>query len=205
MRNTTFIKSKRVIVGMAGLGVVAALGACSGVTASIDPAAAPVAPPTTQGASAPATTAASTPDAPAAAPESDGPIKMVIGKPITITQYDQQIGTIAVTSIKQVKPSNQFIAEAKHGAYWVVNVTYQATAKGMAPLSWDWKVKDGQGQEFDETCCIVDEPNLPSGELHVGEKATGTISFDAPKSGAHLIYKPMFSGASLATIPLVAS
>jgi hypothetical protein len=120
-------------------------------------------------------------------------------------QYDKQLGTVAVTSIKQVKPANSYMSEAKHGAYWVVNVTYQATAKGMSPLSWDWKVKDDQGQEFDETCCIVDAPSLPSGELHVGEKATGTITFDAPKSGAELIYKPMFSGASLATIPLMAS
>jgi uncharacterized protein DUF4352 len=206
MSNTTLVRARRVILGVVALGLVGALAACGTTTVSQDPAAAPVSAPTKPGDVGP-----TTPAAPAPAPTQDkpsGPMTIEIGKPLTITKNGKDAGTVAVTKVetmtgKQAKAINPFNDDPEHGIYWIVTLSYQATADGFSPGSWDWKVKDDQGQEYESAFIVTKKPDLPSGELHAGEKATGTIIYDAPKTGAHLIYQPMFAGASLATMPLV--
>jgi hypothetical protein len=203
--NTTI---KRVVLAAVAVGLVTALAACGTTTVTQDPNAKPVAPPTTQGVPAPAYTP---PPAPTPEPAEDkpaGPVKIEVGKPLTVTENGKPAARVAVTKVetmtgKQAKGINQFNDDPQHGIYFIVTLSYEAITDGFSPSSWDWKVKDDQGQEYKEAYVVTKKPDLPSGKLHAGEKATGTITYDAPKSGAHLIYQPMFSGASLGSMPLV--
>jgi hypothetical protein len=180
---------------LTGIGIGASNSKTTTTTAEAPPAA-----------SAQAAPAQPAPAAPAPAPAPEGSAKMVIGQPVTLTRGGKALGTITVTDVKQVaKPANDFVGSPKHGTYWVASVTHTATDE-MSYSLLDWKIKDDAGQQYTSSFFdATDEPSLSSGTLRAGEKASGTVTFDAPKAGSSLVLSPMFSGKSLATMALAAS
>lgn len=190
--------TKRGVLAVTALAGFTLLGACT-VPASVTQTTVPK---TTAPVTVPSTPAAEPTTAKRVEPES-----IAVGRAFSYTKGDVEQAIITVTKVekmtgKQAKGINQFNDDPKFGTYWNVTLSYEAKVDGFSPSSWDWKVKDDAGQEYKEAFIVTKLPDLPSGDLHAGEKATGAVTYDAPTSGARLIFQPSFTGTSLGAMPL---
>lgn len=192
--------TKRGILTVTALASLGLLGACT-VPASVTQT--PASSTTTS-----TTSPKATPTPEATTAKRVEPEVITLGRPFSYTKGDVEQAIITVTKVekmtgKQAKGINQFNDDPKYGTYWNITLSYEAKVDGFGPTTWDWKIKDDAGQEYEQAFIVTKKPDLPSGDLHAGEKATGVVTYDAPVSGARLIFQPSFTGTSLGAMPLV--
>jgi len=93
-------------------------------------------------------------------------------------------------SVTNVKYSNgtSWDKPAKGKNFVIVTIKIENTSNEKLSYNvYDWKMKNSQGQEDEETFTTIDnDTNLHSGTLSVGGKKEGTIVFEEPKNDKSL-------------------
>ena len=82
-------------------------------------------------------------------------------------------GTIAVTKVEkmtgaQAKKINKYNDGPEARVYWLVTVSYEASAETRGS-GWDWKVKDYSGRQYDEAF-FVQPPDLHATTLRTAQE-----------------------------------
>jgi hypothetical protein len=120
-----------------------------------------------------------------------------IGRPVHLNGVD-----VTVASVNpNYKSANQFITPKPDNRFVVVEVLYQST--GSEPVEYnqfDWTVSDGQGFSYRPSFSDKD-PQLRSGQLDLGGKARGFITFEIPTTAQGLVVKAKV-GDDSASVPL---
>jgi len=190
--------------------VVVALTACSGGS-SAEPA-------ETSGATtAPASYAGSSPEAEgsqtdgasAAAPsEAAGGVKTFkIGQPIDVTgDFISSDVRVTVNQVKQAAKYGPYSKPAKGNEYLAVKYTYEGLENGATynPLDWQVFVNDTAVGNF---TFVSDgpKPELNSGTLPKGRKASGWVVYEVPKTGKVVLsYGANMLGGDAPTFEVVA-
>lgn len=129
----------------------------------------------------------------------------VIGAPVTIRKpyTGQTMGTITVNSATPTvkNPSTFSTAPAKNGTFWVINVTYQGDSTLAGDNAWNanplnWTISDTAGYHYETSLVGVDK-GLDGYVRTPGQKVSGNIVFDAPKTGVTLSYGMGLGGEDL--------
>lgn len=104
--------------------------------------------------------------------------------------------TITVTSVRTSKRALQEYTEPPKHTYLGVKVTYTCT-QGLCDYNfYDWKLRGADGTEYDNEFGNGFEPELNSGKLHKGGKATGWITYDVKRGTYTVEYSDMENVAS---------
>lgn len=166
------------LVGCAGAATVATVG--PGQTQSADGKSLP--PPATQ--------------VPSAAAPSQGGIKTYrIGDVIDVTGRFSSDVRITVVEVKSATKYGDYSTPKAGNIYLAVKYEYESLEDGATYNQFDWQVfVDGTAVE--NFTFVVDgpEPQLSSGTLPMGRKASGWVVYEVPRSGEVLLsYGGMFS------------
>jgi hypothetical protein len=116
------------------------------------------------------------------------PTRFVPGEPITITNEGEAWATVTIDRVKQVKryngPYNIDDVPKKGNIYIELRVTYVALQDGVDYNPFDWQVfVDGVAADDYTFVSNGPEPQLNSGTLPKGRKATGYLVYEVAVSG----------------------
>jgi Domain of unknown function (DUF4352) len=67
-----------------------------------------------------------------------------------------------------------------HGQFVSFSVSPTANTPGVDYNEWDWYLRDAKGVHYEISFSGTKEPTFSAGTAHMGEKATGYITFEAP-------------------------
>lgn len=134
----------------------------------------------------------------ASSPEKAGPTTVQIGQPLTLTEELLGSKTVAVITLSNLrvgfKPGNQF-DKPQRGQFIVADVAVNVTAGKFSLGSGDFKLVAADGTAH-ETTFISTVPVFSATDLTPGQKAAGTIAFDAAKGaekGARVALKNLLA------------
>jgi hypothetical protein len=124
-----------------------------------------------------------------------------LGQAVTISNSTGVLGTITVITSKRYTSLDEFQVAGK-GKLWVgVELRYAATAP-MSYSPFSWAAHDAAGSQYEYVARDVD-PSLDSGDLGAGRNRTGWISFEVPKTTAHLwVDYKNYDGSVIFTVKL---
>ena len=127
------------------------------------------------------------PPPPADTPAPAGPATYQAGDVITVQQNGEDWANITVSDVKSVGPTGygEFDRPKTAGNQFIqANVTYEALADGVNYNPFDWQVFV-DGQAVDNTTFVLEgpKPDLSSGTLPKGRKASGYVVYEVPPSG----------------------
>lgn len=180
-----------------GLGMVLAISACSGTTATVDESQAP---PATQAVAEETLTPDESPAA-TAVPENDKKT-FKAGETITITSNDEDWATVVISQVKQVKGYGDYDRPQTKGNVFIqALVTYKALKDGVDYNPFDWQVFVN-GEAVENYAVVLDgpKPTLSSGTLPKGRSAKGYVVYEVPAKGQVLM---SYSGNSFLDEPPV--
>ena len=108
-----------------------------------------------------------------------------VGEPVVVTEDGQEWATIVVTDVKQAKGFGDYDRpEVKGNVYITAKVTYEALTDGVDYNPLDWQVfVDGEAGSIFTFVMDGPKPNLSSGTLPEGRKASGYVVYEVPPEG----------------------
>ena len=176
--------------------LVPVLAACAGGTGTTEqsaPAAsfAPISTPAQSQGAADTPAPAATPE-PADTPNPDDPVTYQPNDVIHVTENDQPWADIVVSKVSQKAkydgPYNLDDVPKKGHIYIQALVTYTAKTDGVDYNPFDWQVFVN-GEAVDNTTYVSNgpDPELDSGTLPKGRKASGWVVYEVPKTGRVLM------------------
>jgi hypothetical protein len=127
-----------------------------------------------------------TPGPEAASPEASGATNVYkIGEPIDVTgDFVSSDVRVTVDQVKRAAKYGPYSKPAKGNSYLAVKYTYQALEDGASYNPFDWQVfvDDTAVNNF---AVVMDgpKPELSSGTLPKGRKASGWVVYEVPKTG----------------------
>ncbi len=99
----------------------------------------------------------------------------------TVTVVSVDLNFVSGNEFAQPKAGNRFIA---------VEILYENTGSDKISYNpFDWKLSDSSGFSYDQSFVGGKEPSLHSGDLQIGEKARGFVTFEVPQSASGLVLK----------------
>lgn len=122
---------------------------------------------------------------------SDEPKRFQPGDPIDVTSNDEPWATITISGVKQVKKyDGEYLDDkpAKGNIYIQLKVTYLALTDGVDYNPFDWQVFVA-GEAVDDFTYVSEgpTPELGSGTLPEGRKASGWLVYEVPIKGEVLL------------------
>jgi hypothetical protein len=137
---------------------------------------------------------------PPAASEVKPPAKNVTGKVGTPVALNSATVTV-VSADLDYKSSNEFTQPKAGNRFIAVEILYENTgAEKVSYNPFDWKLSDSSGFSYDHGYSGKG-PELHSGDLAVGDKARGFITYEVPQTAAGLTLK-LALGDDTLTVPL---
>ncbi len=128
---------------------------------------------------------------PTAEPTPEGPTLFQPGDVIEITQDAEQWATVTISKVREVKKYDGEFGDdtpAKGNVYLEAVITYTAVADGVDYGPFDWQVfVDGQAVENFTFVSEGPTPELGSGTLPKGRKASGYVVYEVPTNGQVLL------------------
>jgi hypothetical protein len=110
-----------------------------------------------------------------------------VGDALQVTT-DDSTGEITLQIVRVVQPG-QYDSKAENGRYIQVVISAKSTSGTFSINPFDFALVDNEGQEYDQTYVTAKGPDLNARDLHVGQKAKGSIIYDAPKGALTLAYR----------------
>jgi len=128
------------------------------------------------------------------------PAKNVAGRVGAPVQLNSATVTVMSADLKYTS-SDEFVQPKAGNRFVAVEVLYENTGTDKVSYSpFDWKLTDSSGFNYDRSYSGK-SPELASGDLSVGEKARGFITYEVPQSAGGLQLKLTLADDSL-TVPL---
>jgi hypothetical protein len=199
------MKAKAAIVGITAVVALAAIGGALGsgdgtggstaVPTSLAqaPDASPTPTPTREPATEATPTLEPTPELePTAEPTPEGPTQFKPGDTITVTQNDEPWAEIVVAGVDVVRKYEggyfDDTPEIKGNRFIQAKITYKALQDGVDYNPFDWQVF-ANGEAVDNWSLVTNgpEPQLNSGTLPEGRKASGWVVYEVPAKGKILL------------------
>ena len=124
---------------------------------------------------------------------SSGPLHLSMGEAVDLSFNDitngPVKGTVAVVKAQSVKPG-QYDSSAKNGRYLAVQVSMTSKSGKFDINPFDFALTDDDGTQYDQAFMMSDNlPSLNSRTLNSGQKASGWMVFDAPKTTVNFAYR----------------
>lgn len=111
-----------------------------------------------------------------------------VGETLNVTT-DDSAGTITLLAVRVVAPG-QYDTKADNGRYIQVVLAAKGTTGTFSINPYDFALVDADGQEYDQSYVDAAKgPDLRARDLHVGQKAKGSIIYDAAKGPLTLAYR----------------
>ena len=118
--------------------------------------------------------------------------------PVMTSFTESQSATVTLNSVSAAKTLLDQDKPPQHGWYVTFDVTFQATTEGAQPGGqFAFFVREADGTQYQSAVYGGPHANtLPNNILHVGEKATGTVTFDVPSAHGTLGYTTAYEASS---------
>ena len=152
--------------------------------------------------------AESTPEAtPEPSAPVEGPKTFAVGEPIDVTgDFISSDVRVTVEQVKQAKKYGDYSKPSKGNVYLAVKYTYEALDDGATYNPFDWQIFV-DGMAVDNFAFVMDgpEPQLSSGTLPKGRKASGWVVYEVPTKGQVILsYGSSVLGGGAPTFEVVA-
>jgi len=130
-----------------------------------------------------------TADMPTPTPAPAGPTTYAIGDTVTVTEYGEDWAKITISDVEVVesyKSDYDYVEKPQVEGYVFIQakVTYEALQDGVTYNPFDWQVYCA-GEAMDNYSFVAygPQPDLSSGTLPNGRKASGYVVYEVPKVG----------------------
>ena len=137
----------------------------------------------------------------------DGPKTYKVGQAIDVTgDFISSDVRVTVDKVKQAKKYGAYSKPDKGNIYLAVKYTYEALEDGASYNPFDWQVFV-DGVAVDNYTFVIDgpTPELHSGTLPKGRKASGWVVYEVPKTGEVILsYGANIFGGEAPTFEVVA-